>query len=79
VVQRIVGVMPALPGFDAVLVQPHLGDLEWAKATAPSPHGAIDVEVRTDEVRIESPVPVIARVWGREERLAAGSHVLTRD
>jgi len=68
-----------VPGFDVVLVQPHLGDLDWARASVPSPHGSIDIDVRADEVRVVSPVPVVARVWGREERLSAGSHVLTRD
>jgi len=78
-IQRIAGVIPAVPGFDVVLVQPHLGDLDWARASVPSPHGSIDIDVRADEVRVVSPVPVVARVWGREERLSAGSHVLTRD
>jgi hypothetical protein len=52
--------MPAEPGYASVRVVPNLGDLEWARATVPSPHGFITVEARADgTVTIDSPVPVV--------------------
>jgi hypothetical protein len=46
-------------------VNPSLGDLEWARATVPTPHGFITVEARADgTVTIDSPVPVVRGAWG---------------
>ena len=54
------GIAPAEPGFAAVRVAPALGDLDWARATVPSPHGPITVEARADgRVDVDSPVPVV--------------------
>jgi hypothetical protein len=54
------GIAPAEPGFASVRVAPALGDLEWARATVPTPHGPITVEARADgTVEIDSPVPVV--------------------
>lgn len=59
---RTLGITPAEPGFTAVRVDPRLGDLEWARATVPTPHGPVTVEARADgTVEVDSPVPVIAR------------------
>lgn len=52
------GITPAEPGYAVVRVAPRLGDLEWAHGAVPSPHGLISVEVRGEEVTIDSPVPV---------------------
>lgn len=54
------GITPAEPGYAAVRVAPALGDLEWARAVVPSPHGPIRVEAHADgTVQVDSPVPVI--------------------
>jgi hypothetical protein len=54
------GVTPAEPGYAAVRVAPALGDLEWARATVPTPHGPVTVEARADgTVEVDSPVPVV--------------------
>lgn len=54
------GIAPAEPGYASVRVAPALGDLEWARATVPTPHGFVTVEARADgTVDIESPVPVV--------------------
>ena len=54
------GITPAEPGYASVRVAPALGDLEWARATVPTPHGPITVEARADgTVEIDSPVPVV--------------------
>jgi len=54
------GITPAEPGYSAVRVAPALGDLDWARARVPTPHGFVTVEARADgTVEIDSPVPVI--------------------
>ncbi len=56
------GITPAEPGYASVRVVPALGDLDWARATVPTPHGPISVEARADgTVEIDSPVPVVDR------------------
>jgi hypothetical protein len=43
-----------------VRVAPRLGDLEWARATVPTPHGPVTVEAHADgRVIVDSPVPVV--------------------
>ena len=59
-IQHVLGVQPAEPGFASVRVAPQLGDLEWIRATVPSPFGPITVEAHADgRVEIDSPVPVV--------------------
>jgi hypothetical protein len=59
-VVHTLGITPAEPGYAAVRVAPALGDLEWARATVPTPHGPITVEARADgTVEVDSPVPVV--------------------
>ena len=54
------GISPAEPGCAAVRVAPMLGDLEWARATVPTPHGFVTVAAWADgRVEIDSPVPVV--------------------
>ncbi len=59
-VVHTLGITPAAPGYASVRVAPALGDLEWARAVVPTPHGSIRVEARADgTVEIDSPVPVV--------------------
>ena len=59
-VVHTLGITPAEPGYAAVRVAPALGDLAWARATVPTPHGPITVEAHADgRVEIDSPVPVV--------------------
>jgi alpha-L-rhamnosidase len=59
-VVHTLGITPAEPGYASVRVAPALGDLEWARATVPTPHGPVTVEARADgTVEVDSPVPVI--------------------
>jgi hypothetical protein len=37
----VVGIRPTMPGFAEFIIHPLLGDLEWAEATVPTPHGDI--------------------------------------
>ena len=41
--EHVLGIEPVEPGFKAVRIDPHLGDLEWAEGTFPTPYGLIEV------------------------------------
>ena len=67
--EHVLGIRPTAPGFARVRIEPHLGDLAWAKGTFPTPRGLIRVAHRrladgTIESEIDLPVGV--------ERVAAG-------
>lgn len=74
-VQRVLGVTPATPGFTVADVSPALGPaLEWARGAVPTPAGLLRIEVRADgSLQVDSPIPFDA--GGR--RHDAGSHRLT--
>ena len=69
------GVTPAEPGYATARIAPHLGRLDWAKGTVPTPHGLIEVEATPDKVLVDSPVPVIVEFAGAAPRtFEAGRH-----
>lgn len=71
------GVTPAEPGYTAARVAPRLGKLDWAKGKVPTPHGLIVVEATRDGVRVDSPVPVIVELAGKDPvSLPAGKHTV---
>ena len=41
--EHVLGIVPVEPGFKTVRIDPHLGDLEWAEGTFPTPYGLIKV------------------------------------
>ena len=58
---HVLGIQPASPGYASVRVTPALGDLAWARATVPTPHGPLSVEAHADgRLEVDSPVPVEA-------------------
>jgi hypothetical protein len=73
-VQRVLGINPAEPGFAVASIEPQLGYLDWARGTAPTPGGLISVEVRADAISVESPVPFVCA--GR--RYEPGAHRVER-
>lgn len=79
-VQHVLGIQPAAPGFTAVAVAPTLGDLAWAEGSAPSPAGLVQVRVEPDRVELDTPLPAEVRLpWSGEVRtLGPGRHVLGR-
>jgi hypothetical protein len=71
------GVTPAEPGYAMARIAPRLGGLEWADGSAPTPHGLIHVRAEPGRIVVDSPVPVIVDLPGREpERLPAGKHTV---
>ena len=59
-VVHTLGISPAEPGCTTVRVAPRLGDLDWARATVPTPHGLLTVEAHADgHLTVDSPVEVV--------------------
>ena len=56
---RVLGVEPAAPGFTAARVEPALGDLAWARGAVPCPGGHVHVDVQSDMLTVDSPVPFV--------------------
>lgn len=52
----ILGVIPAEPGFDRVVIAPALGDLAWAEGIVPTRHGPIEVSLQCDDGQISGTV-----------------------
>jgi hypothetical protein len=75
--QHTLGITPALPGFSRATVAPALGDLEWARGAAPTPHGLITVDVAHDRLRIDTPVETVVVFDGIDTRVQPGEHELT--
>ena len=73
-IQRVLGVTPAAPGFTTALIEPNLGDLAWARGVVPSPAGAIRVSVDASTLTIDCPMPFLFN----GERYPVGAHTLTR-
>lgn len=56
----IVGLDIAEPGCGALTLSPHLGDLEWAEVSYPTPHGPVDIRCeksRSGAVEMEVSAP----------------------
>lgn len=71
------GVLPAEPGYTSVRIEPHLGQLSWAKGVIPCPYGLISVEVTPEALTFSSPVPAIVTFAGQAPReLSAGQHTV---
>lgn len=54
--QHILGVQVVEPGCAKLRITPHLGDLEWAKGTYPTPHGVVEIEHKVVNGKIETKV-----------------------
>ena len=55
-VQRVLGVTPAEPGFGRAHIEPNLADLRWARGVVPTPAGPLSIRI-DDTITIESPIP----------------------
>ena len=69
------GVTPAEPGYTVARIAPRLGRLAWAEGDVPTPHGLIHVRATATGVTVDSPVPVIVELPGKNaQALPAGKH-----
>jgi alpha-L-rhamnosidase len=61
--EHVLGIQIAEPGFKAVRIEPHLGDLQWAEGTFPTPMGVIHVRhEKSADGAIKSTIDVPAGV-----------------
>jgi len=63
----VLGIQPLKPGCKVISVQPHLGKLEWAKGTFPTPRGPVNVcheRTASDkiETRVQAPAGIIVEL-----------------
>jgi hypothetical protein len=80
--QIVLGVMPAEPGWKRVRIAPFLGNLEYARGVVPTPHGPIrvDWEKAGDDqlaVRVDVPEGILAEFvspTGETRELEPGGH-----
>ena len=55
--EHILGFKPLEPGCKKLLIDPHLGDLDWAEGSLPTPYGVVTVShKKTDDGGIETEV-----------------------
>ncbi len=76
-IQYVTGLTPDTPGFTQALVQPNLGGLSFAKATAPTPYGGIHINITLDGVDVDSPIPV-RLIWNGTETLLPATRSAAR-
>ena len=77
----VLGVRPITPGFNRVMIQPQLGPLTHVQGVVPSPRGPISVHATRDEVRVDIPGDVTAKVvlpWGQTATLRGGRRAFRR-
>jgi alpha-L-rhamnosidase len=60
----VAGIRPAKPGFDAVLIEPHLGNLKYVSAIMPTPKGNVEVEYTRDGNGLKAEITLPAGVSG---------------
>ena len=64
--EAVLGLRPLDDGWREFTVKPQLGDLEWAAASVPTPHGFILVEADQHIVRVTVPVGAVADLAGEK-------------
>lgn len=76
-VQAVLGVTPAEPGFVRARIAPAYGHLQRMEGVVPTPAGAIRVLVDGTRLELDTPVPsVVVRANGEVVEVPAGSHRL---
>jgi len=64
---EVLGIKPALPGWEEITIDPHPGDLTWAKGSVPTPRGLVAVQWKNEErfsLRIDVPAKTRVRLPG---------------
>jgi len=78
----VAGIHPGSPGFATVVIEPHLGDLEWVEASMPHPSGMIRTSFHREKngVRADIDLPTGSKgelLWkDKRYQLHAGTQVI---
>lgn len=76
----VLGVRATSPGYATFDVNPHTGDLAWAKGVVPTPHGAIRVSWQASatglRIDLTAPPGTVARVYGKRAVTVRGHAVV---
>ncbi len=76
---EICGVRPLADGWSSVVIDPRLGDLEWASACVPTPVGDIEIDVQGREARASLPGSIaLGRLPARAIRSRSGGRQTLR-
>jgi alpha-L-rhamnosidase len=79
----VAGIRPKAPGFDSVIIEPHLGSLTHINADLPTPKGMVEVQYRRDASGVKATITLPAGmsgelVWkGDETPIREGNQTLT--
>ena len=52
----VAGIRPGSPGFATIVIEPHLGDLEWVEASMPHPSGMIRTSFHREKDRVKADI-----------------------
>jgi alpha-L-rhamnosidase len=72
-IQHVLGITPAEPGFICAQITPHLGNLDWIEAAVPTPFGTISARVDQHGVTAVSPIPVRVNYQGKSWLIQASA------
>ncbi|HQH72924.1 MAG TPA: alpha-L-rhamnosidase C-terminal domain-containing protein, partial [bacterium] len=81
--QMVLGVQPAAPGYQKVRIQPCPGELQWAQGIVPTPHGNIRIKWNAQPrftLEVTIPEGIEAEVVlpsGAKSTLPPGEHTVT--
>jgi hypothetical protein len=78
IVQYLVGVTPAEPGFAMARVAPALDVLSDFEAAVPTPQGTLWVKATENELSVTAPIPFILNSWGEAESFHQSGSVTVR-
>lgn len=74
-IQHIAGIRPDSPGFTRARIAPRPAGLDEMFVTAPSPAGDITVNLKSDHLAVQSPLPFVLSLDGRDDQsFAPGRH-----
>jgi len=74
----VAGIRPASPGFESVIIEPHLGALQHLEATMPTPKGIVEVRYRRIAKGLEAQITLptgmsgVAKLSSHETTLREG-------
>lgn len=81
----VAGIRPSKAGFNAVIIEPSLGDLEWIEATMPHRDGMIELRLEQNHSKLNGQVTIPEGlsgefIWkGKVQKLKPGENIIQLD